>query len=184
MAAQYFTVVKIAGAAAAAANSLLLAWQRARLVDFSDEWTADQWPAIAREEIDGFADRLRRHGHAPPLVFLVEFVDLWSSAPHFVYPLPVVLGNEYEVCFVETPFLSELKQQLGEREKYGQNNEDQFFAKVLLEADRAWSELVGDALIVILRRVIGGLVTDEEIEASLKVVPAWIRSADVAEARA
>jgi hypothetical protein len=92
--------------------------------------------------------------------------------------LPVVIGDQFEVCFVAVPLSSDLKRQLRERESHGQHSEDQFFAKVMLEAERAWNKLDGNSIVVILRRVVGGLVTGDEIQASLNLTPSWIHSTE------
>jgi hypothetical protein len=44
----------------------------------------------------------------------------------------------------------------------------------LQEAIRAGQELVDRAALVVLREVVGGLVTDEKLRDSLALVPDWL----------
>jgi hypothetical protein len=49
-----------------------------------------------------------------------------------------------------------------------------WFVGHLQKAIRAWQELVDRAALVVLREVVGGLVTDEELSDSLSIVPDWL----------
>jgi len=46
----------------------------------------------------------------------------------------------------------------------------------LEEAEDSWKPVVNEAVIVIMRDPLGGLVSDDEIEASLNEVPHWLQS--------
>ena len=50
---------------------------------------------------------------------------------------------------------------------------DQFVGR-LHEAVGAWQEWAERAALIVLREVVGGLVTDEELKASLSLVPDWL----------
>jgi hypothetical protein len=52
--------------------------------------------------------------------------------------------------------------------------EQRWLASRFQEASEAWRPLVVSTVIVVLREVLGGSATDEEVTASLKGVPQWL----------
>ena len=178
MASQILTVVKIGGVSADAVRRQFLAWQDARLVDDPNEWEPNQWPEDVRSAADQWADAIRAHGHEPPVVFFSEFADLWSFCPpqRFLghHQSLQVYADRYELFCLPLPLASDGMTELSALVDNGQWDEDRYFASNVLSAINAWEKLVDDAVIVLLRRVIGGAVEDHEIEATLRSVPDWL----------
>jgi hypothetical protein len=180
LASQRVTIAKIAGVAADVLGLRLRRWAAARTVAGPDVWESDQWPSSVRAEVDDFADQLRVHGCSPPVVHFIEWSDLWSMGDVFTKwlalsggsPPFIVYGDRFEVLGYVMPdggllpqFLSVGPQQCPEY--------DQFLVR-LREAAAAWNGLVDRAILIVFREVVGGLVTDEELMASMSVVPDWI----------
>lgn len=78
MATQRITIAKVAGTAGDAVARRLGEWSTARLTTDPDEWSNEQWPEQVRRAADQFADRLRANALAPPVVYFVEWADMWS----------------------------------------------------------------------------------------------------------
>jgi hypothetical protein len=179
MASQYFTIAKIGGLAAVETIRRFTEWNQQRTADNPTEWDPMQWPANVRNEADAWAGRLREHGHEPPVVFFAEYVDLWSSDParRFLVEMGLlsICANRFELSCLPLPLSPSARNHLAKVKKSGQWSEDRFFATVTLHAADAWGEIVEEAVLVFLRRVIGGLVEDDAIEASLLNLPDWIK---------
>ncbi len=180
MASQRVTIAKVGGIAADVLAARLREWAAARKAAELDEWANDQWPPVVRAQVDQFADRLRAHGCSLPVVHFVEWSDLWSMgdlfarwlAPPGGLPLLATRGDRFEVYGYALPdggcltrFLTTGPQQFPEY--------DQFVGR-LHEAAVAWEGLVDRAVLIVLREVVGGLVTDEELIASMALVPSWV----------
>lgn len=89
-------------------------------------------------------------------------------------PDPGSYWGRYEISFCELPLAGELQKRFTLRARRGQHFEDRFFAQMTLAAEAAWPAMTDRQVLLILRNVFGSLTTDEEIDASLKTVPAWI----------
>ena len=195
MPSQYFTIVKIGGEAADAAWERFRRWHGARVTDRDspegsllaakplfpdtdcsdgDEWQPEQWPDQVRKEVDQFADNLRDNAHQPPILFFAEFVDLWSMHPAATLRLDLVMGNRYDIMCIKLPLSEKRAGDLKKSRRYGQWDEDRFFAATVLAAATAWGKLVEKSILIVLRRAVGGLVTDEEIMDSLNTTPDWL----------
>ena len=172
---QYFTVIKIGGVAASEVRTQFQQWQKARTVEDPHEWAPEQWPEDSRHEIDSLVDRIREHAHEPPVVFFAEYVDMWSMSFNFSYPFPLVMGDRYELTLVDLPLSQDVTRQL-KKERNATFSENRFFAKMILEARDAWEKVVDESTLLIVRRVVGGLVLDHELEATLASVPKWIQN--------
>ena len=181
LAAQRVVIAKIGGVAADAAMRLLQGWAAARGRVDPDEWSADPWPSGVRAQADAFADRLRAHSLSPPVVYFVEWSDPWSMGDLFPRwltppdgPPPVAVhADRFEIYGYPLPDDGRLDRHLATAGPQPFDEYDWFVGR-LREAMEAWRGLAGRAAIVVLREVVGGLVTDEELEASLAVVPDWL----------
>lgn len=171
MPSQYFTVVKIGGAAADVVVEKFRSWLSAQAD--GDELSSEQWPADVRKEVDQLADDLRQHAHELPILFHAEHVDLWSMHPIASLPLDLVMGDRQDVMVLELPLSEQLVSLLQQRRRHGQWDESRFFATTILTAAAAWEKLVDNAVLVIVRRVVGGLVSDDDVLNSLKRIPNW-----------
>lgn len=181
MALQRITVAKIAGISADVVLQRLQEWSAARQVDHPSEWSSEQWPQHVRKQADDFADRLRAHALTPPVVYYVEWSDLgsmgdlfgrWLTPSDNLNPL-AIYASQYEIFWYALPDGGSLSRRLASPGSQ-QWQESDWFVGRLREAVGAWQELTERAVVVVLRRVVGGLVLDEEITASLKCVPDWL----------
>ena len=182
MATQRVTVAKLAGMAAGLVHHRLKGWPEFRLVSDPDEWSGDQWPPVVRDRVDTFVGLLRANAGCPPVVHFAERVDQWSMGDVFVRWLTppegagplVVYSDRFEVYGYTLPDDGRLWRYLAgagpqQFPEYG------WFVSDLKRAVGAWSELIDESLVLVIREVIGGLVTDEELAASLEHVPVWLK---------
>lgn len=178
MASQRLTIAKVGGEAAKATLRIFGEWSRARLVDDQNEWSPEQWPEDTRRCADAWATELRHSGHKPPVLFYVEYVDLWSSCPPLRHIGPdsliQVMADRYELFCLPLPMSGALMGRLQHVRDQGQWDEDHLFASLVLKAASAWNEIVDTAILVFLRQVIGAAVEDQEIQQSLTEVPGWL----------
>ena len=181
MASQRITVAKIAGLAAKVALLRLQTWSAARRPNPPNEWSPAQWPQPVRAEADEFANRLRAHAFAPPVVYFAEWADLWSvgdlcqrwlSMPGG--PLPVaVYADQHEIFAYALPDGGRLAQHLASAGPQQWPETDWFIAR-LREAIETWREVGEEAVLAVFRRVMGPSVLDVEVTASLQSVPDWL----------
>jgi hypothetical protein len=181
VASQRLTLAKVGGVAADAIVTLTDRWAAARSTTDPDEWSPDQWPSAVRRQADDFADRLRAHGCTPPVVHFVEWSDLWSMGDVFGSwlappggPQPLwVCGDRYEIRGYDLPDGGRLQRHLaGAGPRWAAESE--LLVKRLGEALTAWNGVVERAVLILLREVVGGLVTDGELAEALEHVPAWL----------
>jgi hypothetical protein len=182
LASQRVTVAKIGGAGAEVVLARFREWSATRLPDDPDCWIASEFfPADVRSQADAFAEVLRANALTPPVVHFVEYADLWSMGDVFDRwlsppkgPKPFfVAANAYNLHAYELPDGRKLTKYLANAGRQ-QFDECNTYIRRLREAIHAWHKLVDCAVIVVLRHVIGGLVEDDEITASLQTVPPWL----------
>lgn len=181
MASQRITIVKIGGVSADVVLGRLRGWAAARQSGDPREWSSEQWPAGVRSEVDAFADRLRAEAFSPPVVYFVEWSDLWSMGDVFrlwltppVGPSPIEIhADRVEVSGYALPDDDRLARHLATAGPQPFDESNQFITR-LREALEAWRPLTEKAALIVIREVVGALVTDEELEASLTVVPEWL----------
>jgi hypothetical protein len=181
MATQRVTIAKVGGMAADVALLGLREWAGAREDADPDEWSSDLWPPSLRVRADAFADRLRAHSLSLPVIYFVEWSDLWSMGDLFSRwltpsggPSPFVIhADRFEIYGYALPDDGRLSHHLAMAGPQQFAESDQFVSR-LYEAVGAWQELVEKSALIVLREVVGGLVTDDEIEASLSFVPDWL----------
>jgi hypothetical protein len=178
---QRITVAKVGGAAADVTVRRLREWSAARLTTDPDEWSNEQWPEQVRHAADQFADRLRSNAVAPPVVYFVEWVDMWSMGDLFSHwltppdgPTPfVVHADRFELYAYSIPDAGRLARHLASAGAQQFEESDWFVAR-LREAGGAWQGLVERSVLVVLRQVVGALVSDEELLVSLDRTPDWL----------
>lgn len=181
MASQRMTVAKLGGAAGEVAMLRMREWASARKTDDLAEWSREQWPASVRVRADAFADHLRSHTLDLPMAYFAEWADLWSMGDVFTRlltvpgsPRPVIIhADRFQILGYGLPDDGRLLQHLASAGRQ-QFAEYDWFVWQLQEAVRAWDELIEIAALVVLREVVGGLVTDDELIASLCSVPDWL----------
>ncbi|WP_435016116.1 hypothetical protein TA3x_003676 [Tundrisphaera sp. TA3] len=181
MASQRITIAKLGGLAAEVALRRLRAWAEARRTTDPHEWSGDQWPPQARIEADAFAERLRANAPFPPVLHFVEWADLWSMGDLFGRwlsppggPSPLIIhADRVELYGYALPDDGRLLRHLKKAGPQQFDECDQFIGR-LREALLAWQDLAEQAVIIVIREVVGGLVTDEDLAESLSIVPSWL----------
>jgi hypothetical protein len=134
--------------------------------------------------MDAFALALCSEGYVPPVVYFSEHVDMWLIGGYLGGFLPAggdpcfVCGDCFELACYSLDDDGCLEELLEEslRPKPTRTNPPEYhwYHSRLLEAVRAWRPLVGDELLIVLRQVLGGTVTDEEVRQSLLRTPEWV----------
>jgi hypothetical protein len=181
LATQRITVAKVGGTAADAVARRLRQWSAARLTTNPDEWSNEQWPEQVRHAADQFADQLRANGLAPPVVYFVEWADMWSMGDLFTdwlqppdAPLPLIIhGDQFQLYAYGLPDGGRLAEHLAGAGPQ-QVPESEWLVGRLREAVGAWEGLVERSVLVVLRQTVGGSVSNEELLDSLDAVPSWL----------
>jgi hypothetical protein len=181
LASQRITVAKLGGVGADIVLERFRNWSEVRKVVHPHLWSPEQWPEDARRKADDFAERLRTHGFAPPVVYFVEWSDLWSMGDLFEHwltpadgPMPHgIHANRYELFAYGLPDGGRLARYLASAGPQQWSETDWFIGR-LRDAVEAWQALVDRAAIVVLRQVVDGSALDEEVKASLRSPPAWL----------
>jgi hypothetical protein len=181
VALQRFTIAKIGGLAATVIEQRLRAWTATRLTDSRTEWSGAQWPKEVRGEVDAFAAKLRASAALLPVIHFVEWIDSWSMGdevgrwlmPSDGPPPLVVIADQFEMYGYALPDDGCLLQSLADA-RAQQFIESDWLVTRLREAVEAWQLLVDRALLVVLRRVIDVSMTDDQVKASLLLVPDWL----------
>jgi hypothetical protein len=161
---QRVTIAKIAGAA-----SRHIA---ARFAHWIGDGRDSKFPAALPQEVDRFAEALRANP-VPPVVYFAEWIDMWSMGD--VIPslgtigAAVVAGKRFEASCHRLPVTLSAPTFAGETPQ-----EIEWLAARLREAEVAWVELAPDAVLVVLREMLGGTILDSELTKSLTTLPRWL----------
>jgi hypothetical protein len=165
IATQRIILANLGGAAAAAVAVRFRRWL--------GSCQGGNFPAPVRREVDQFAVTLRANAASPPIIYYCEWVDMWSMGdviPALGVPgARVVRGDRYDACCHDSN-VSLLAPTLGGE----MAQEAEWLVARLREARSAWSGLVSESALVVLREALGGTVTDEELQAALWSVPRWL----------
>jgi hypothetical protein len=181
LATQRITIAKVGGIAGDVIVKRMREWSLVRTPPVGDEWSPEQWRADVRKQADEFAEQLRMHGFAPPVIHFIEWVDMWSMGNLFGRwltppdgPPPLAIhADRFEIFACALPDGERLSQFLAAAGPQ-QWTETDWFVGRLHEAVGAWQELVERAVVVVLRHVVDGSALDEEVTASLNRVPKWL----------
>ena len=165
MATQRITVAKIAGAAGVAVAKTFSRWAAA---DRSDESAA-----AVRRDVDRFVQSLKAHAATLPVVYFAEWIDLWlmgDVVPGLAMGRDgVVNGNRFEAACHTLPVVFPSSMPAA-----GSPQEMIWLETRLREAECAWEELTPDAVLVLVREVLGPTVTDDELRLTLTAAPDWV----------
>lgn len=180
MPAQRVTVVKIGGRAADLIGCQLREWSTERQPP-KDKWSSVDWPLPVRDRADDLAERLRAHSTTLPVIHFVEWTDPWSMGNLFEHwltppdgPPPYFIeARQFQLFGYELPDGGRLAKHLANAGRQQWSESDWYITR-LREALGAWEKLVERAVLVVLRHVIGPLVSDEEIVESMSTVPLWL----------
>jgi hypothetical protein len=174
-------IAKIAGLAAEVIALRLTEWSAARQTADPDEWSSEQWPLAVRFQADSFAGRLRTHALDLPIVCFIEWVDLWSMGDAYRRwltppdsPGPwTVHSDRYEIYAYALPHGGLLSDHLSSAGPQQWEESDWFIGR-LSGAIATCRQIVNRSTLIVVREVVGGLATDEDIAASLSHLPNWL----------
>lgn len=175
MATQRILLVTIGGALAASIWEDIQRWSDCRTTDSREEWSSDQWPAAVRQQIDQFVAKIDACAFTPPILYRSEHVDCWSMGDVF----ETALVKPHRDC--SRQLRTERHEIIATRVHYMEQivldpdapRETEWLYHRVNEAISAWSEFGEDRMVVLVRSVIRGLFTDEEVVDSLKTIPEW-----------
>ena len=186
MASQRITVAKIGGVTAEGVARRFEGWTRCRFGS-ADERSSEHWPAEIRREAERLVASLRTNRDKPPILFFSEHVDLWSMADDIMQsfdparPPLQIETDRYDLCCYELPDNGILANNLKGRTVHTQ--EMKWLTTHLSQALQAWDNYTTLAVIILIREVIGGLVTDDECEAALHSPAEWLDELGLESAR-
>lgn len=118
--------------------------------------------------IDSLCGLLRLNGDKPSVLFFDEWVDGWLMGDALPGP-GAVLGREYQITYLEVEQVEAVAEQVGT-----QWVEQKRYASRLREAAGVWSPEGVDRVVVVIRLVVWGSYTNEEIVQSMAIVPEWL----------
>ena len=159
MATQRLFIATFAGEAAAVVANLFRAWR-------------DASAAVDVAAVDLFCTALRSNSTTLPLVYFCEWVDRWQMGDRVPGP-GSVNGRLFQTTVFTRDEALEWASRCG-----NQFQEEKWLAARLREAAVAWNGLVDRAIVVVVREVLGGVTTDEELQASLDAVPSWLSGSE------
>jgi hypothetical protein len=137
------------------------------VIELFERWRA----APDAAAVDHFCAALRENGLSLPVVYFSEWVDRWLMG-HLVPGPNAVEGRRYQTtCMLPNQAMA-WADQCGD-----QFPEQKWLVARLCEAAAGWGTVAERYAVVVIREVVGGSTTDEEIEASLGGVPEWLSAA-------
>jgi hypothetical protein len=152
MATQRLTIATIAGNAAIAIGNLF------------DALRVNPNPSA----VDQLCASVRDNGLALPMVYFCEWTDRWLMGD--LVPGPDKLeGLQFEATCLSPQQAVAWAGRCG-----NQFQEQEWFATRLHEAAIGWGSVAERYAIVVIRHVIGGWATDDEVSQSLSTVPQWL----------
>jgi hypothetical protein len=158
MATQRITVATIAGAAGVAVADLFCQW-----IVASGQGKANQ------PTLEQFCEGLRSNGHMLPVLFFVEWIDHWLMGDEVPGP-GTVSGQRFEACCLTSSEAKQWAQQIG-----NQFPEKEWLKSRLRIAASTWHPSESEAVVVILREVLGPSVSAEDVEGTMDKVPEWLK---------
>lgn len=175
MASQRILLLTFGGAFADSVWQQVCHWSDARQNDKLDEWSSDDWPGNVRREIDAFIEKLQATCYTPPILYRSEHVDCWSMGD--VYETALVKGHRdstrrlytanHQVIATWVQFSEQI---IPDRDSPA---ETVWLYTHVNEAIGAWGKFAEDRLVILVRSVLGGLWTDEEVVGALATLPSW-----------
>ncbi len=155
MASQRLFIATLVGDAAAATGNLFLSWRSSA-------------SAVDTVAVDRFCAALRDNGTSLPIVYFSEWIDRWLMGDRVPGPGTVEGVRFQSSCFSR-------KEAIDWAGRCGnQHQEQDWLAARLREAASAWSGVADHVVVAVVREALDGSTLDEEVWASLGVVPAWL----------
>ncbi len=175
MASQRVLIVTLGGRLASEAWRDICIWSDARTSQATDEWGPDDWPEATCLLVDAFVDKIASHALTPPVLYRSEHIDLWSMGDIFQRASfrsdrqvsRMLCTRENEVIATWAPLNGP---KTPPSDKFSETG--QLYRRVS-EAFDAWEGRCDQRLVVMIRHLLGGLWTDDEVVESLDKVPEW-----------
>jgi hypothetical protein len=172
MASQRVLIFAFAGADAI--WSEVRRWSDARAPVGADE-SPEDWPGDIRDEIDAFVEKIFAAALTPPVLYRSEHVDCWSMGDAFADAMGKSDPNCSRQLYTANHEIVATWVTGAERLGSPRPGADEgvWLHNRLNEAVVGWSEFADDRLLILVRTILGGLWTDDEVAASLKSIPDW-----------
>ena len=154
MATQWLTLATLAGQAA---NAVSLQF---------DRWRVTPDP----QAVDQFCLTLRENALSLPVVYFAQWVDRWLMGNSVPGPGSVE-GARFQIACLSPEQAAAWANQCG-----SQFVEQEWLASRLREASVGWGTVNERYAVLVIREVIGPSTTDDEVEAALDTIPAWLSS--------
>ncbi len=181
MASQVITLAKIGGKAGDHLWAMFQRWYETRSADQTSEISSDQWPTATHEAVEQFVTNLEQCRNCPSVLYYAQWLDSWS------------MGDVFQACFLSSDGAGGLhvcspkyelfayrlpdEDRLLNRTKSRRRNlpdQEEWLRWHLRQAMGAWSSIAQQSTLVLVRNVVGGMATAEEVEASLDLTPDWL----------
>ncbi|MHB8957952.1 MAG: hypothetical protein ACYC4U_33905 [Pirellulaceae bacterium] len=175
MATQRVLIFSVGGETADRMWQAVCRWSDARTTRLENEWSSENWTEETRVAIDAFVETVKRSAFLPPVLYRAEYIDCWSMSA--VYEMALVKRHpDYSRRLMTgTHQIIATWVQSSERIILEDHSpaETRWLYNHLNEAFEAWGEISERRLVVLVRSVIDGRPTDEEVVESMKTIPAW-----------
>lgn len=174
MASQRITLARIGGVAADTIWQRLKNWESMKQVQPLGDAPASD--GSLDEEIAAFLSSLQNHAAEPPVIYFAEWIDTWSMFNLFTgtkMPWLQVESGDLTVFGYFLPDHGELSEYL--KDKTGRQWEEEVWLLYRLrEAENVWNIPDFRSVIVLVREVLGGSVSDKDYEDSFRSLPDWL----------
>lgn len=133
------------------------------------------------EDVSRFVKDLRTFSDLPPVLFFSEHLDMWSmgdivdrrlKASDTGELVQFYTGSCHLACFSLSEVTDVNTQFNGIEPDAAQ--EERWFFQTLANAIEAWQGFYDRAVIVVIRQITGGTVTDDEVLSLRESVPEWL----------
>jgi hypothetical protein len=139
-----------------------------------------------RSEIDAFVEKLDGTCYTPPILYRSEHVDCWSMGD--VYDTALVKGHPdcTRRLYTANHQIIATWVRISERiiPDHDSPAETEWLYSRINEAIGAWARFAENRLVVLVRSVLGGLWTDDEVIDALGTIPSWWTETEPSHARA
>lgn len=123
------------------------------------------------DALDRFCASIREHSSSLPVIYFTEWVDHWLMGDAVPGP-DAVDGRRFSATCLAPSDAAVWAEQCGSG-----SVEEGWLSSRLREAAAAWEGVADERVVVVVREVLGPLVTEEEVQAAASSVPTWLSQA-------
>lgn len=175
MASQRLLLIAVAGKLATKMWNDIVLWSDDRTPHDPEEWSHNDWSHEIQGQVNRFVCNLETFAHMPPVLYRSEHVDLWSMGDEILGSLSNgnqdvsrhLYTNEHELV---ATWARDVRKRTPDAEM---TPETLWLHHRVHEALNAWCEITEDRLLVLVRTVLSGLWSDDEISDVLQHLPDW-----------